>query len=165
MPFCHKFTMYNIQTADLLFAMYRPLPQKWSKDVYTGMKCCRVPMHGIHENWTSIIYFVRNSHLHIIVGKLNGRNAANNEHTNKSTQATCRNYICTLKKTHMHIIMYLNKTAQCLHTNSLVPRRHLQGGKRLVHVHIKNFRNAQDLACHVINCHDNTHRNASTAQE
>ena len=24
MPFRHKFTMYNIQTADLLFAMYRP---------------------------------------------------------------------------------------------------------------------------------------------
>ena len=71
----------------------------------------------------------------------------------KSMQATYRNYIYTLKKTHMHIIMYLNKTAQRLHTNSLIPRRHLQGGIRLVHVHnnIENFGNAQDLAYHVIN--------------
>ena len=75
----------------------------------------------------------------------------------KSTQAT-------LKKTHMHIIMYLNKTAQRLHTNSLIPRHHIQGGKRLVHVHIENLGNTQDLACRVINCH-NTYRNASTAQE
>ena len=94
-------------------------------------------VYGIHENWISITYSVRNS---LCIG--NVKNADNNEHTNKFHTS---NYTYTLEKTHMHKLCTW-KCATRQHVSTLVAPFHLQGGKRLVQVHIENFGNAQDLA-------------------